>query len=310
MNKPDRDWREAVRAAATSLPDPVRDQVEAVALSDGVIPPGQVAQWCTALDRSVEELMAVLLPVAAATAHPPISSFYVGAVVAASAGPTADRTLYMGSNLEFAQSTLMASIHAEQSAVLRAWQDGAEQLHNVTVNAAPCGHCRQFLNEVRTGPDGLVVITPDGRVDLDALLPSAFGPEALGSAARLFEPFDKSLSFVDDGPQGPLWARALAAAERSYAPYSDRAAGIALQLRGGEIATGQVCENVAFNPSVSPLQTVAATVGARFFEGGVVQAAVLVEEAGIVSHFERDRALLEVVAPGVELHRREVAAAR
>lgn len=308
MKQPARDWKEAVRVATAGLPVSVRSEVEAAATTGGVVPPATVDAWCASLGQSVDELMTTLLPVASAAAHPPISSFYVGAVAAAHVG--SGLALYLGANLEFAGATLMASIHAEQSAVLRAWQDGAERLHGIATSAAPCGHCRQFLHEVRAGRDEVVVITPQGRVGLSALLPSAFGPDALRSQARMLEPPTKDLSFVGEAPREPLWTEALAAAARSYTPYSGSAAGIAVQLRGGGIVTGQACENAAFNPSVSPLQTAAAAAGARIFDSGAIESVVMVEELSAVSHRARDGSLLGVLAPGIELSWREVAASR
>ena len=47
---------------------------------------------------------------------------------------------------------------------------------------------------------------------------------------------------------------AAAAAQRSYAPYSGAAAGVALLFEDGRIAAGSYLESAAFNPSMPPMQ--------------------------------------------------------
>ena len=47
---------------------------------------------------------------------------------------------------------------------------------------------------------------------------------------------------------------ALKAANASYAPYTSSYAGVALKTSDGGIYAGQVGENAAFNPSMSPLE--------------------------------------------------------
>ena len=44
---------------------------------------------------------------------------------------------------------LNASIHAEQFAVVTALRAGETALRAIATTAAPCGHCRQFMNELR-----------------------------------------------------------------------------------------------------------------------------------------------------------------
>jgi cytidine deaminase len=59
--------------------------------------------------------------------------------------------LYFGANMEFPGTTLQQTLHAEQSAVSHAWLRGEKQLTAITVNYTPCGHCRQFMNELNSG---------------------------------------------------------------------------------------------------------------------------------------------------------------
>lgn len=58
--------------------------------------------------------------------------------------------VYVGVNLEFPNLPLHHSVHAEQFLVANAAAAGERGLTQITVNAAPCGHCRQFLAELIT----------------------------------------------------------------------------------------------------------------------------------------------------------------
>lgn len=40
------------------------------------------------------------------------------------------------------------TVHAEQSSIADAWMNGEEGIDLIAVTAAPCGYCRQFLNEL------------------------------------------------------------------------------------------------------------------------------------------------------------------
>lgn len=195
-----------------------------------------------------------LLPQAAAFAKPPISNFRVGAIARGSSGK-----LYFGANLEFAGEALSFTVHAEQSAVTNAWMSGETAIDVVATSAAPCGYCRQFLNELTTA-DQLMVVMPGESRPLRELLPSSFGPRDLGVTGGLLAPQDHGLT-SDDGDD--LAQAALAAANRSYAPYSKSYAGVALRTHDGAIVTGAYAENAAFNPSLSPLQAALSQLNMR-----------------------------------------------
>jgi len=185
-----------------------------------------------------------LLPKAAAFARPPISNFKVGAVARGASGRT-----YPGANVEFAGEALSFTVHAEQSAVMNAWMSGETGIDVVGTSAAPCGYCRQFLNELVTAPE-LVVVMPNETRRLSDLLPSSFGPRDLGISGGLLQRDDHRL-VIDDTDD--LAQAALQAANMSYAPYSKSYAGVALRTHDGKIVTGAYAENAAFNPSLSPL---------------------------------------------------------
>ena len=184
-----------------------------------------------------------LLPQAAAFARPPVSNFHVGAIARGVSGK-----LYYGANLEFAGEALSFTVHAEQSAVVNAWMSGETAIDVVATSAAPCGYCRQFLNELATE---LTVVMPGESRPLRELLPSSFGPRDLGVEGGLLHPRDHQLAIDADDD---LAQAALAAARMSYAPYSKSYAGVALRTQNGQIVTGAYAENAAFNPSLSPLQ--------------------------------------------------------
>jgi cytidine deaminase len=111
----------------------------------------------------MEDLLA-LLPNAAAFAKPPISNFRVGAIARGTSGK-----LYYGTNVEFAGEALSFTVHAEQSAVVNAWMSGETGIDVVATSAAPCGYCRQFLNELVTARELLVVMPNELRTVLEVV---------------------------------------------------------------------------------------------------------------------------------------------
>ena len=185
-----------------------------------------------------------LLPQAAALARPPISNFKVGAIARGGSG-----RVYPGTNLEFGGEALSFTVHAEQAAVMNAWMSGESGIDIVATSAAPCGYCRQFLNELATARE-LLVIMPGEQRRLAELLPSSFGPRDLGIDGGLLQRDDHGLA-IDEGDD--VARAALKAANMSYAPYSKSYAGVALRTKSEAIVSGAYAENAAFNPSFSPL---------------------------------------------------------
>lgn len=186
-----------------------------------------------------------LLQQAAVFAKPPVSNFRVGAVARGTSGKT-----YLGTNLEFAGEALSFTVHAEQSAVVSAWMGGETGIDVVATSAAPCGYCRQFLNELVTAGE-LTIVMPGEERKLSELLPQSFGPRDLGVTTGLLAPAANGLA-IDE--EDELAKTALAAANMSYAPYSKAYAGVALRTLAGAIVSGPYAENAAFNPSLSPLE--------------------------------------------------------
>jgi len=193
-----------------------------------------------------DALAFALLPLAAACSITPISHFHVGAVARGVSG-----NLYFGANMEFSGTSMQQTVHAEQSAVTHAWLRGEAILASITVNSTPCGHCRQFMNELNSGT-ALNIHLPNRDVaTLGDYLPYSFGPKDLDIATLLMDKVDHgyTLAETDD-----LSLQALQACNQSHAPYSQSHSGIALETQSGKIFAGRYAENAAFNPSLPPLQ--------------------------------------------------------
>ncbi len=245
----------------------------------------------------LSEQMLSLLSRAALFARPSISQFCVGAVVRGESG-----TLYMGANMEFPGENLAHTIHAEQCAVMHAWHKGETRLTHLAVNAPPCGLCRQFLIELR-GAESLEILLPgEPPRTLSELLPRAFGPGDLHKVMRLMDKGARSLFREELPSENSLALEALKAAEKSYAPYSESFAGVALELEEGIIVTGRYAENAAFNPSMSPLASAIALTVLGGHENRKVLRGVLVEAKGtLVSHRNACKELFSSWAPNSEL---------
>lgn len=117
---------------------------------------------------------------AARTSYSPYSKFPVGAAVLTERGK-----VYSGCNVENASYGLCNC--AERTAIFSAVAAGERAVRAVVVYTptptvtAPCGACRQVINEF--GPGALVISICDSNARLESamptLLPAAFGPENL-----------------------------------------------------------------------------------------------------------------------------------
>ena len=276
------------------------------------------ARQCTELVHrlgiDLEHLMTRLLPLAKIYAVVPVSRFQVGAVALAGAGDSDDLTdLFLGANIEFMHQPLNQTIHAEQSAALHAWHQGAQYLRAIATSEAPCGYCRQFLYEFGKNAD-IMVITPDGKntgyrkAALSNLLPQAFGPSNLDNPTGLMAPAKADRIFRSQADiKDRTAAEALTAAEKSYAPYTQNFAGCGLLTSTGEIFKGRCVESAAFNPSLTALHCAIlclnmATLGAK----PSVQRVVLVEKPTRVSQRRAAELLLESWAPKIDLEYYEI----
>ncbi|RYR19780.1 hypothetical protein Ahy_B03g064669 isoform B [Arachis hypogaea] len=234
-------------------------------------------------------------------ARPPISNFRVAAVGLGSSG-----RIYVGVNLEFPGLPLHHSVHAEQFLVTNLLLNGETSLTSFAVSAAPCGHCRQFLQELRDSENIQILIISDNNdqfTPLSDFLPHRFGPLDLfpEGSPFLLEPRNNGLKLTartrmnrdDEDENEKLKIAALEAANASHAPYSGSPSGVALVDCGGKVYKGSYMESAAFNPSLGPVQ--AAVVA--FVAGGgggydEIVGAVLVEKEGAPVRQEETARLL------------------
>ncbi|CAN4098760.1 unnamed protein product [Withania somnifera] len=264
---------------------------------------------------SVRHLLPALVQPAQTLARPPISNYHVAAV-----GLGSDGRIFLGVNLEFPGLPLNHSVHAEQFLLTNLAVHRCPRLLAFAVSAAPCGHCRQFLQELRDPSSLQIHITqhqnnPDVTFEpLCEILPNPFGPFDLldDETPLLLDLHNNGLSlsdgFSDDdsntqskilnGVLNPgnlsngfykitetettlVKIAALEAANDSHAPYSGCPSGVALMDCEGKIYRGSYVESAAYNPSLAPVQ---AALVAFVAGGGAgyerIVAAALVEKKG------------------------------
>ena len=259
----------------------------------GRIPPSAVEALAKSEKASVDDLMLGLLPLAQTYSRAPISNFFVGVVARGASG-----SLYLGANIEISGQCLGFAVHAEQSALSNAYMNSEQSVTSLAVvGGAPCGHCRQFMEEISPAGEILILIPNQPPAKLASILPAAFGPAALGATQGAL-PIRKANLALAGGASDALTAAALDAACRSYAPYSKSPAGVAICTTGGRIFQGCYIENVAFNPSLSPLQTALVQLimaGQAYSE---ISAVTLVEVQGAkISQRAVTETVLAVLAP-------------
>lgn len=234
----------------------------------------EVAQLCQQYKLNNIELALHCLPLAACYALVPVSNFYVGAVAIGVSG-----NFYFGANQEFAHSSIAQSVHAEQSAISHSWIAGEAGITDVVVNYTPCGHCRQFMNELNTASQLKIHLPHSQNNLLHSYLPDAFGPRNLEIKKVLFDPLSHPFALKGDD----LTQAAIRAAKQAYAPYSKAVSGIALQA-GEQILTGRYAENAAFNPSFPPLQCALNYQRLLGLADLAVSRIVLAEQKAVLSH--------------------------
>ncbi len=274
----------------------------------GQIPAAAVRDLLASEKETVAALMLALLPLARTFAHPPISNYHVGAVAQGMSG-----SLYLGFNIEFPGHALGFAVHGEQAALSSAYMHSEPGVSAIAVTAAPCGHCRQFMNEL--SPDGQIEILVDqaSPTKLSALLPLAFGPKDLGRKSGAFpvKPLpltsatltSATLPANSNAAQqrvDALFQAALEAARTAYAPYTESYSGAAIATRSGRIYKGSYIENVAFNPSLSPLQTaLVQMISAGETYSAISRVAVAEIKGAKISQKTATEAVLSAIAPSV-----------
>ncbi|WP_174865868.1 cytidine deaminase [Pectobacterium polaris] len=251
---------------------------------------------CEASQLDADELAFALLPLAAACAQAPISNFQVGAIAQGLSG-----NFYFGANMEFSAVQLQQTVHAEQSAVSHAWIRNERGLRAVTVNYTPCGHCRQFMNELRNAASLRIQLPGRQPAVLSHYLPDSFGPVDLHIDTLLMDDVNHGATLQN---VNALARRALDAANRSHAPYSKAISGIALETSSGNIYTGRYAENAAFNPSLPPLQVALNLMNLAGEDPCTIKHAAVVERRNaVVSHWAISQIMLaELGCTDIEHH--------
>ena len=217
----------------------------------------------------------------------PISQFHVAALVHAK-DALGDDFYAVGVNVEVPGFGLECAVHGEQTALHNAWLHGACELVHIYINAAPCGYCRQFMNEF-SAQSALGVSFNDTCTDLPALLPHAFGPKDLNVTDHILNRKYSSL-----GREAGL-AQQLQA---SYAPYSGGLAAVDVLYKGRRYV-GRYIENAAFNPSLNPFLAALSQV-ALSEEGidyGCIETVSLWQKHSLKSHAEIIGTMVNSVCP-------------
>ena len=246
---------------------------------------------------TVQDLMLKLLPLARQYAQPPVSNYQVGAVGQGESG-----ALYLGANLEIGGSAVGFTVHAEQSVVNNTLLHNEKGLKKLAVTAAPCGHCRQFLNELKAASDIEVVVVGREPTSLQKLLPESFGPKELGLDSALLSETQPSQGY-DFEQEDETSRHAMEAFKYSYGPYSESPSAIAVKA-DGKFYTGTYIENVAFNPSISPLLSALDRMRFDGVSHDEIEEVVLLEsKGGKISQASYTEAILKEIAPSKELSR-------
>ena len=229
-----------------------------------------------------------------------ISNFHVGVAGLGSSG-----NIYFGINLEFLHLQINQTVHGEQFMICNAYSHDEKAIVMLAVNAAPCGHCRQFLNELAAPHKVQVcIVNLDIRESLTNLLPYSFGPRDLGASENLLSTMNHNLTIggAAKSATDPLIQAALAAANRSYTPYTDSPSGVAILVKtGNKIYFGSYLENAAYNPSLSPFQAALINMishgNRRNFESEIVRVALIEKHTNSIVQREATELILSKLAP-------------
>jgi len=287
--------RSRIEQALAETPSQIRDFLSSIVLQndfDATLSKQQYSELLALSGLDDAELRVALLPFAAAYSYAPISNFYVGAIVRGLSGK-----LYFGANVEISGAQLGQTVHAEQSAISHAWMKGETGISDITINFSPCGHCRQFMNELTTAKELVVQLPQRDEKSLQEYLPESFGPADLGIESGLMATTDHGKTSDENDP---LIQVALAALNRSHAPYTHNLSGVALRLNDGKEYVGAYAENAAFNPSLPPLQVAIIQLLLDGQSLDNIESAALAEMAdGSISHLADTQSTLEAINPDI-----------
>ncbi len=286
-----------IEQALADMQKPIAEFLSPIVLADdfdATLSPEQFKQLLSISEISDAELRITLLPLAAAFAYVPISNFYVGALARGLSG-----RIYFGGNMEFAKTQMGQTIHAEQAAISHAWMKGEKGISDITVNYSPCGHCRQFMNELTTSQSLMIQLPKRAPNSLQYYLPESFGPSDLGIKTVLMHENDHG---YHSDETSTLIQSAIKALNHSYAPYSNNLSGVVLGSKSGKYFLGSYAENAAFNPSLPPLQVALIQMRMAGEEFDNIDTAALAElKEGSVSHLVDTEATLKTLNPELSI---------
>lgn len=231
----------------------------------------------------------------------PISGRHVGAV-----GLGFSRKVFLGINVELPGLPLHHSIHAEQFLVINLMLNSEQHLTHLAVSSsdsvfhAPCGHCRQFLQEI-TEASIIQVLIKDPALGIQEFVTlKSLLPRHSNLLPDLLQARDNKLLLVSsEGCEDRLLLRtALAAANRSFAPYSKCPSGVALKDREGQVYRGWYIESAAYNPSLGPVQAalVDFVISVRTKFEDIVEAVLVEKRDAVVSQEKTAKMILETIA--------------
>ena len=255
----------------------------------GILSQTDISSLCQQFQVSQIELLKACVPVASLFSVAPISKFYVGAI-AVGLNEQGETNFYFGANVEFSHQALSLVVHAEQSAINNAWLNGAQAVQRIAISDAPCGYCRQFMNELSTA-DSLEILLPERDFNLHELLPYSFGPKDLGNDACLFSHKQSDKQFADLTIDD---AKLIQLALNAYVPYTGNFSAVKLSTFTEGDFYGSYAENAAYSPSLSPLQSALSQfyLAGLSFDDKTVKSITLLETQGAENQYEVAKSVL------------------
>lgn len=250
---------------------------------------------------SQAQLLRACLPVASLFAVAPISHFLVGAIVVG-LDSNQKASFYFGANVEFEHQPLSLVVHAEQSAINNAWLNGAKSIIKIAISDAPCGYCRQFMNELADA-DTFDILLPTQEYKLTELLPAAFGPKDLGNQYSLFKPAP-DLAQLKASSQ--ICSSLIEQAQQAYVPYTQNYSAVKISTFEHGCFYGRYAENAAYSPSLAPLQSAISQLylAGLNMDSTVIERIELVQTQGVENQSQVSQAVLASYAnlPALETY--------
>lgn len=244
---------------------------------------------CSQYSITQTQLLRACLPVASLFAVAPISQFLVGAIVL---GLDKDQQphFYFGANVEFANQPLSIVVHAEQSAINNAWLNGAKSIVKIAISDAPCGYCRQFMNELADA-DRFDILLPTQQFKLTELLPAAFGPKDLGNQYSLFNQAPRPECLIYGEEVCPIL---IEQALNAYVPYTENFSAVKITTFEDGSFYGRYGENAAYSPSLAPLQSAISQLhlAGLFMDDKTIAKIELVQTLGAENQLQVSQAVL------------------